>query len=455
MSILVATDFSPCSQVALRLGAALARRQSAPLVVVHTVERPPVDATAIPIGLSGWEGELLASAEARLAREVGPLEDEGLVVEKRVWLGSPSELIRDAITSARPELVVMGTHGRKGAARFFLGSVAEHVVRAAECPVLVTGERAPEPSDLARWAGEAPLRLALASDGSAASRSAFAWMHGFEASRACELTIVHLYWPAEAALRYGLDDPWGGQPRGPELGQLVERDLRRDAQAALGRVPPLRLRIAAHDAAEALSEECAQLGVDAMVVGVPRRRSARWAVVTPAAVLRSASVPILCVPASAAAPARELPRTTSILVPTDFSEASREAILPAYGLLQAGGGHVELCTVHLLAPPRVPEAAPGPGLTEDERRGALARLHALVPPEAEAAGITTTVSVLEGRSVAEAILAAAERLGVDLVALGSRGRSGLRRAVLGSVAEEVTRRSPRPVLVVGDPRERT
>ncbi len=446
MSILVATDFSPCSEAALRLGAALARQRSAPLLVAHAVERPPVDATAIPVGLSGWEGDLLAAAEARLAREVRPLEEEGLVVEQRVWLGSPSQMIRDAIASARPELAVIGTHGRKGAARLFLGSVAENVIRAAECPVLVTGEGAPE---LERWAGGAPLRLALASDGSAASRAAFAWARAFQATRACELTIVHVYWPAEAALRYGLDDPWGGQPRGPELVQLVERDVRRDAQAALGHVPPLRLEVAAHDAAESLSAEAARRGVDAMVIGVPRRRSARWAVVAPAAVLRAASAPIFCVPASAVAPTRELPRTNSILVPTDFSDASREAILPAYGLLAAGGGHVELCTVHALSPPGVPEAAPGPTLSEDERGAALARLRALVPPEAESAGITTSVSVLEGRSVAEAILAAAERLDVDVVAMGSRGRSGLKRAVLGSVAEEVTRRSPRPVLVVG------
>jgi nucleotide-binding universal stress UspA family protein len=60
------------------------------------------------------------------------------------------------------------------------------------------------------------------------------------------------------------------------------------------------------------------------------------------------------------------------------------------------------------------------------------------------------VSVLEGLSVPDAILAAAERLGVDLVALGSHGRSGFKRAVLGSVADEVARRSPRPVLTVSD-----
>jgi len=58
--------------------------------------------------------------------------------------------------------------------------------------------------------------------------------------------------------------------------------------------------------------------------------------------------------------------------------------------------------------------------------------------------------VIEARAVPEAIVGAAERLGVDLVALGSHERSGVSRAVLGSVADEVARTCSRPVLVVSD-----
>ena len=131
-------------------------------------------------------------------------------------------------------------------------------------------------------------------DGSHASEASLSWLRGFEASRACDLSLVRLYWPAEEALRYGLDDPWGASPRGPELAKLVERDVTRDAAAALGRKPSnLRLRIASNDAAEALAEEAAVLAVDGVVVGIPRHRSGRWAVLNPAAVLRAASLPVL------------------------------------------------------------------------------------------------------------------------------------------------------------------
>jgi nucleotide-binding universal stress UspA family protein len=447
MSILVATDFSPCSRTAMRLAAAIARGKSVPLVVVHAVEVPLVSKDEFPVGRSAMERELMAADQEIMTGEIEALRREGTEVEAVLDLADAVVVIREAMDARRPELVVIGTHGRKGAARFFLGSVAEAVVRKATCPVLVTGETAP---DLARWSGRGSLQIAVATDGSPASQAALSWARTFEASGACDLSLLAIYWPSEASRRYGLDDPWAERPRGPELARLVERDVRRDAEAALGRVPSVRLRVAMNDAGDAVADEAALLGVDAVVIGVPRHRPARWAAIVPAAVLRSASVPVLCVPEAAAPALRGLPSTTTILVATDFSEASREAIRPAYGLLRAGGGHVELCTVHVLSPARAAELPPGPPLGAGERAAVEAELRSLIPPEAEAAGITTSVSVVEGTSVPETILATAERLGVDLVAVGSHGRSGFRRAVLGSVADEVARRSPRPVVIVSD-----
>lgn len=111
-------------------------------------------------------------------------------------------------------------------------------------------------------------------------------------------------------------------------------------------------------------------------------------------------------------------------------------------------GHVELCTVHPLEPVTTVESPGEPPLRSEERAALEERLRGLIPPAAEAAGITTSVSVFEGRSVPDAIVAAAERLGVGLVAIGSHGRSGVKRTLLGSVADEVVRRCPLPVLIV-------
>lgn len=447
MSILVATDFSPCSTAAVRLAAAIARGRSVPLLVLHAVEPPVLDVAAVSVGVVAWQGDFLGIAKERLVSEARRLKEEGTTVETRTVLGDPVEAIRDAMLADGSELVVLGTHGRKGVERLFLGSVAEAVVRKATSPVLITGE---ETKELERWAGQGGLRLAVATDGSSAGEAALAWTGAFSANRPCDVSVVHLYWPPEAAMRYGLDDPWGGRPRGPELVKLLERDLRRRADTKLGRAAALRLRAASNDAAQSLLDEAALLGADGVVIGIPRHRSDRWVVVSPADVLRAASLPILCVPEGAAPAPQGLPRTASILLPTDFSEPSRAAIAPAYGLLGAGGGRVHLCTVRLLPPVTAPESAVEAPLDVAEREALETRLRSLIPPAAEAAGITTSVSVLEGLSVPDAILAAAERLGVDMVALGSHGRSGFKRAVLGSVADEVARRSPRPVLTVSD-----
>jgi nucleotide-binding universal stress UspA family protein len=93
----------------------------------------------------------------------------------------------------------------------------------------------------------------------------------------------------------------------------------------------------------------------------------------------------------------------------------------------------------------------GPRLTDEERGEVERRLRALIPRRADSLGIKTNVSVLESHGAAESILQAAKRLGVDVIVMASHGRSGLKRAVLGSVAEEVVRHASTPVLVVHEP----
>jgi nucleotide-binding universal stress UspA family protein len=447
MSILVATDFSPCSRVAVRLATALARRRGVALWLVHIVEHPSVDVPPTAVGPTGWEQDLLTAAEVALASEASAIREGGVAVQTRVLLGSAASGILELAAGPGIDLVVMGTHGRRGTAHLFLGSVAETVVRSATCPVLVTSS---EPEDLGRWEGRKPLRLAVAADGSHAAEAALSWVGTFAQSPACELSVVRVYWPPEEALRYGLDDPWGGPRRDPELLPLLQRDLRRDAQTLIGHVPAqLRYRAAARDAAEVLAEETAALEADALVIGVPRHRPARWTVVAPGAALRSSSRPVLCVPETAVPAPRQVPQLRSILVATDLSDVSNTAIPSAYALLRAGGGRVDLCTVYVapVADPSADLVLTKP-LGDDERAKVEARLGALIPTDARSLGVTTRVSVVEGRAVAEAILAAAERWDSDVIVLGSHGRSGVKRALLGSVAEQVARQSSRPVLIV-------
>jgi nucleotide-binding universal stress UspA family protein len=447
MSIVVATDFSPCSRAATRLGAALARRQRTPLILVHAVEPPAIDVPPLPMGMTGWERDMTIAAEIGISKDANDVRQGDAVVETRVLIGTAASVILEVATEQQAELIVVGTHGRKRGAHMFLGNVAESVLRATTCPVLVTRETT---DDVARWEGTAPLRLAVGTDGSAASQAALSWVGSFTRAQASELSIIRLYWPPEEAIRYGLDDPWGGPHRDSALLPLLERDLRRDAHALVGRAPErLRFRAAGRDAADVLEEEATSLGADALVIGVPRHRSLRWTVLKPGPVLRSSTLPVLCVPAARSAAHPQPKQVRSLLIATDLSDISDQVVGPAYGLLLPAGGRVELCTVHAVGVADAIAVAPLESPLSDQKRADCeSRLRALVPPEAEAAGITTQISVIEARFAAEAIIAAAERLDVDLIAVASHGRSGIKRALLGSVAEEVARRSTRPVLIV-------
>jgi nucleotide-binding universal stress UspA family protein len=169
---------------------------------------------------------------------------------------------------------------------------------------------------------------------------------------------------------------------------------------------------------------------------------------------RALTVPVVCVPASGrpspAVELPELPRFSVVLVPTDLSPAGNAAVPYAYALLGDRGGVIELCHIHTRSLPKPPFSYPEPRgrLSPQQVADLEAQLRALVPPSAEQRGITTHVSVIEGGPPAEAIVQASERLGVDVISLGSHGAGALARVVLGSVADGVVRGSRKPVLVV-------
>jgi len=133
--IVVPYDFSPASRNALAWAAELHRTTGGPpLRLIHTIDRlaggtPEMLAVAVPT-----EDEL-RRFEALLV-EAAAEEQVAATAEVLLGSGSPGAAILDAIRAAGCDLVVMGTHGRTGVRRMLLGSVAEHIVRHADCPVV-------------------------------------------------------------------------------------------------------------------------------------------------------------------------------------------------------------------------------------------------------------------------------------------------------------------------------
>ena len=138
-NVLVATDFSEPSAVALDYGRELARTYDAVLHVLHVVEdlRWRYATDMAPTALVGVQEDVEASAASHLDTLVTD-EDRSQLRARAVTLTAiaPADAIVQYAKTEGVDVIVMGTNGRSGLAHLFMGSVAERVVRLAPCPVL-------------------------------------------------------------------------------------------------------------------------------------------------------------------------------------------------------------------------------------------------------------------------------------------------------------------------------
>lgn len=135
--ILHPTDFSAASRPAFKKAMELAKASRAKLTIVHVlspVMPVPGDGYVSPKVYDQLIAQSRAWAKKQLAKRVVSAKAAGVRSKGRVMEGIAHEQIVRA--ARRTDLVVMGTHGRSGLARFFLGSVAGRVVAAAPRPVL-------------------------------------------------------------------------------------------------------------------------------------------------------------------------------------------------------------------------------------------------------------------------------------------------------------------------------
>jgi nucleotide-binding universal stress UspA family protein len=148
--IIAGTDFSDESTAALAHAVAIAKQQGAELHLVHAVQ--PIELTPpyppYPIGAASLYAEqnqeIQENARKLLDAEAERLEASGVRVNQSLSTDLPARSLVDAAEELEADLIVVGTHGRRGLSRFLLGSVAQHVVQRAHCDVLVTRGKAPE-----------------------------------------------------------------------------------------------------------------------------------------------------------------------------------------------------------------------------------------------------------------------------------------------------------------------
>jgi nucleotide-binding universal stress UspA family protein len=136
-NILVTTDFSKESAVALSFAVELCRQHGAKLVVLHAVPGDPFGSGPInPLHGHNEEVQLAKQEMVRFAEKekLGALQHQEFVMQGDIW-----DVIRTAARDNEVDLIVLATHGRTGIKHIMMGSVAEQVFRNAICPVMTIG----------------------------------------------------------------------------------------------------------------------------------------------------------------------------------------------------------------------------------------------------------------------------------------------------------------------------
>jgi len=141
-SILVPTDFGEPSRTALRIAIDLAKQYRSSLTLVHTSEVPSYLYSGADLRVADLFHPVMDVAQQQLDDAVAEVRKEIPDAKGILKGGSPWREILAAIEEAKPDLVVMGTHSRRGLSRALLGSVTEKIVRTSPAPVLTVGAAA-------------------------------------------------------------------------------------------------------------------------------------------------------------------------------------------------------------------------------------------------------------------------------------------------------------------------
>lgn len=143
---LLAYDFSECADAAAAEAAADLALSGGRLLVVHAYDAPArpaaIDISAGSGAFGSWrevETALVAEITHRLEVRATALREAhpAITVEARALEGAPEEVVMQVAEAEGVDRIVVGTHGRTGLQRFFLGSVAQRIARAAVVPVMI------------------------------------------------------------------------------------------------------------------------------------------------------------------------------------------------------------------------------------------------------------------------------------------------------------------------------
>jgi len=420
MAILCGTDLSAASGSVLEVAVALARlRGDVHVELLHVVD-PELGGETVAA-----REEAVADARAKLAEQVKQ-HAGGFEVKTQLTAGAPVETLVEHAAKIGTDLIVVAARSTSSTL-LRLGSTSGKLIAHSPVPVIAVRDPAPW---LAFAKKERPLRVMIGMDDSATCDLSIQWTKALRTLGPVEVLLGAIYYPDEAAEHYGL--PAGSfVDRNPVIEGYMERDLLRrygETKDVVARPRRGLGRIGDHVVELARDEKA-----DVIVLGTSQKTGLGSLGSVSEVVVDHAPQSVVCVPPMAKIVQQSVPQLRSALVATDLSQFANRAVAYAFAVVDPDAD----CQVHVVHV-----------VDEDKQIDEAAVMRALYELAPVGAVQRVAAEIVRGDDAATAIAQCAARLGVDVICIASHGRSGITRALVGSVADRLLRRTRLPVLVL-------
>ena len=185
--ILCPVDFFPASRKALKYAAALAASHNATLKVIHVVAPIISNAYPYPLDVVNPTGSMKKESQLQLKKLLASVKAEGVSSSSEVITGDIDLEIKRVIAGCKPDLIAMGTHGRRGFERWFIGSATERLLRHSPVPLLTVGDHTPRRRDVAKF-----RRILVTTDFSEGTADALEYAFAIARENDAHVTLLHI-----------------------------------------------------------------------------------------------------------------------------------------------------------------------------------------------------------------------------------------------------------------------
>jgi nucleotide-binding universal stress UspA family protein len=185
--ILCPVDFFPASDAAVSYAAGLASNYDATVHLLHVIALIPPSVYEYAIDTT----EIMKSVQQSSAEEMNKLaarvREAGAIAEIEIRIGDVYDEIKNAIEVSKPDLLVMGTHGRRGVERWFMGSTTEKLLRHSPVPLLTISGSAAKPAVIPRF-----RRILVTTDFSDGTPDALAYAFSVAQENESRIELLHV-----------------------------------------------------------------------------------------------------------------------------------------------------------------------------------------------------------------------------------------------------------------------